>query len=198
MTNTFHISGDHLLARLPDYILPGRLAQMSSFDIVTSLTGSTDQVHLQPACATLPPLLTMLARRSGIRRLFLCLLCPHLWDCVVDVHMTNILYAVDAFVLTSETESTVLQVNSTALAVLATNAGSLEEEGARSTQSDYSYQLWRCLDGDKGQVKMEKRICLYPEVRAPLQDVIAPELGQSRGYWILSSSEEAPYVCNVP
>ena len=200
-TNTFHLSGEHLLTRLPDYILPRRLAQMASFELVFPLSGSLDNTPFQPSSATLLPLLNTLAQSSGVKRLFLSLPCPQLQGVVADVDLTHVLDAVDAFVRTTETESTVLQMNPTALKGLATDACTFkDEESTEPRQRGCTYQLWRCLDGDAGQARIDKRVCFYPQVLAPLQDPASPELRESRGYWIMESSEEANFrfVCNMP
>lgn len=194
MTNTFHLSGEQLLTRLPDYILSARLAQISSFEIVMPLSGSMEHSPFQPASATLSPTLNMLAQNSGIRRLHLCLPCPQLRGRVVDVNLSHVLDAVDAFVRTSHAESTVLQMDPAALMGVAARACVLEEDSAEPTQSGYTYQMWRCLDGDASQVRIDKRTCFFPQVLAPLRDPASSELGASRGYWIMESPEETNFI----
>lgn len=195
-TNTFHIASHELYTRLPHYILPSRLGQMSSFEIVLPLSVSKHQRGpLQPTSATLVPLLNMLAQSTGIRQLFLCLSCRQLRGSVTEVDVAHILKVMDEFVRKSDMESTVLQMNPVVLKGLTTKSCFLDE-GA-PTREDYSHQLWRCLDNETGQAEIHERVCSYPLVRSPLKDAALPELGQSRGYWIMKAVEEAPFFCTL-
>ncbi len=199
-TNTFHLSSERLLTNLSNYILPHRLAQMSSFEIVLPLAVSMDHAPLKPENAILLPLLSILAQSSGARQLYLCLPCQLLRHSArEDVDIAHIIDALDEFVLASGTESIVLQMNPAALTRLAASACVIEEEDSQPTQKVYTHELWRCLDGDAEQAKTEKRRCFYPQVMTPLKDAAVPELGRSRGYWIMSFLEESPYiVCGMP
>jgi hypothetical protein len=197
MTNTFYIASHDLFTRLPHYILPSRLAQVSSFEIVLPLSISKDQGRpLQPTSATLVPLLNMLAQTTGIRQLHLCLSCRELRRSVADVDVAHILKVMDEFVCKSDMDSTVLQMNPVVLKGLTTKVCS-RDASAPPTREDYTHQLWRCLDDEAGQAEIHKRVCYYPLVRSPLKDAASPELGQSRGYWIMEAVEEAPFFCTL-
>ena len=152
-----------------------------------------DHAPFQPASVTLSPILQMLAQSSGIRRLHLCLPSPQLRGRVVDVDLAQVLDAVDAFVRTSPSESIVLQMDPAALMGVAASACVLEES-AEPTQRGHTYQMWRCLDGDARQARIDKRMCFFPQILAPLRDPASPELGPSRGYWIMESSEDAGFM----
>ena len=185
-SNTFNVSGEYLLTRLSDYILPARLIQMSKFEVFLTLSGYVHRESYIPESATVSLLLKELAQ-SGIKRLYMVIHCPEIWGRIIDVDLTKILDAVDKFVRKSGAESTVLQVDKYSLSQLAATTSTLEEEGAILKQSGGIHRIWRCLDGSKGQERLDKRICLFPEVLAPLKDVASPELGRSQGYWILES-----------
>jgi hypothetical protein len=199
MSNTFNLSGEHLLTRISDYILPGRLARMSAFEIFFPLSGSFHDDLFRPASAILSLLLNVLARSSGVKLLYLCLHYPQMWNRIVDADLTEILSAVDEFVRTSKAESTVLQMDTYSLGGLTANASALEEDKALPKQNHGLYQMWRGLDGNVGQERIDKRPCLYPRILAPLRVVASPELGPSRGYWILESHDYmmANYTCTL-
>jgi hypothetical protein len=170
---------------------------MSSFEIVLPLSVSKDQRGpLQPTSATLVPLLNMLAQSTGIRQLFLCLSCRELRGSIAEVDVAHLLKAVDEFVRKSDLESTVLQMNPVVLEGLTTKACS-RDASAPPKREDYTLQLWRCLDDEAGQAEIQERVCYYPLVRSPLKDAASPELGQSRGYWIMEGVEEAPFFCTL-
>ncbi|KAI9158368.1 hypothetical protein HJFPF1_06362 [Paramyrothecium foliicola] len=200
-TNQFHLSGERLLTRLPDYILPTRLAQMSSFEAVLSLPvpGSVDTTGFRPSSATYSSLLTMLSQCTGVKKLHLCLLFPGLQAHNMDVDLSHILDAMDAFVITSKPDSVVLHIDADASGGLDVQARDIDKESTEVWRGQYSYQMWRCLDGyDATQARISKRMCLYPQVPAPLQDPASPELGRSLGYWIMEIERERPYECNMP
>lgn len=196
-TNTFHIASHELFTRLPYYIIPSRLAQMSSFEIVLSLSVSKHQRGpLQPTSPMLVSLLDMLAHSTGIRHLFLCLSCRELRRSVAEVDVTHLLNTVDEFVRKADLKSMVLQVNPVVLEGLTTKAYS-RDASAPPKREDYTHQLWRCLDDETGQAEIHERVCYYPLIRSPLKDAASPELGQSRGYWIMEGVEAAPFFCTL-
>lgn len=184
-TNTFHISGDILLTRLPDYIVPTRLAQMTSFEIVLPVSGDMRQEPFRPWSATLVPLLKMLAQSTGVKRLYLCLPCPQIWGRIIDVDLALILDAMDDFVRLSKAESTILQMNPSSLSSLAEGVSVLDEGIDHPTQKGYTHQMWRCLDEEAGQATIHKRKCFYPFAPVAVKDV--PDQGQRLGYWIVKS-----------
>lgn len=173
---------------------------MASFEIVLSLTGSTvskptgDDVFL-PSSQTLSLCLGMLARCTGIKRLHLCLDCPSMYGKITKVELTQILNAIDQYVRLSEAEATVIQLDRFLIDGL---DGKVSTVGKTSSPRGlYTAQLWRCLDGHGGEARLDKRECRYPEVLAPLKNAVAPELGQSRGYWIVESENHRmpPIIC---
>jgi hypothetical protein len=143
---------------------------MFSFEVVLTLFRFTHQ----PTNAALAPALAMLARSTGVKWLHLCLPCPQLQGRIVGVDLTRVLDAVDSFVRTAGTESTVLRMDPTALMGL--------DEGARRLGAEE-----RALPA---QARVDKHACWYPEVLVPLQDPASPELGLSRGYWTMESQEQ--------
>lgn len=197
-TNQYHLSGELLLARLPDYILPKRLAQMSSFEVVLTLPVSTDAGTSRPSCATYASLLTMLSRCTGLKRLHLCLLYSPPLSYREGLDLSPVLDAMDAFVRATEPESIVLQTAVDALEGLDIQDGDIDKESTEAWQGQYAYQMWRCLDGDTTQAKINQRMCLYPHVLAPLRDPASPELGWSRGYWIMGIERLPMIMCNMP
>ena len=95
--------------------------------------------------------------------------------------MIYILNIIDEFVLKSDIESTILQINRIVVKELATKAYS-RDKSATQTHEDYIYQLWHCLDNEPDQAEIHERVCYYPLVHSPLKVPASPELGQSRGY----------------
>ena len=100
------------MTRLPDYLLPQRLAQMSSFEIVLPLSKTSESSHVELTSDTLVPLLDTPRHHTGIKRLHLCLASlDKYYDVEWELHSTMGL-AVDEFIITTAgVESVVLQVD---------------------------------------------------------------------------------------
>jgi hypothetical protein len=112
--------------------------------------------------------------------------------------LSPVLDAMDAFVRATEPESIVLHTAVDALEGLEIQDGDIDKESIEAWQGQYAYQRWRCLDGDTTQAKINQRMCLYPHVLAPLRDPASPELGRSRGYWIMGIERLPMIMCNMP
>lgn len=166
---------------------------MTSFEIVLSLDGTTvsrptgDDVF-QPDSRTLSVAVNMLARSTGIKRLHLCLECPCQRGSILQVDLTQTLNALDGCVRLSEATSVVVLVDRFLYHAVRDKASFIEEW---LPYRGVTRQLWRCLD-DPDQVRLDSRVCRYPEIPAPLKDAAAPELGRSRGYWIIESESTTP------
>ncbi|KAG9258057.1 uncharacterized protein F5Z01DRAFT_315994 [Emericellopsis atlantica] len=167
-TNTFFLSSDFLLAHLADYILPQRLAQMTSFEVILDLPlYKSHQSLFRPSSAALVSVLRGLSK-TGMRQLYLCLHDHCLWGSLLEIDPVHILDTIDTFILSSRMESVVLEIQPHALKRLEAEAVSLPEETSRNAQPRTTYpRLWRCLDDDQGLARTQRRKCLYPLVPAP-------------------------------
>lgn len=159
---------------------------MATFEIVLSLpacteSGPTGEDICRPVSTTLSLALNMLAQSTGMKKLHLCLDYPHARRHFRKVDLTHILDALDQCLRLTEDAAIVVQTDSFLLKGLDGMASTVEQW---VPGSGYTTQLWRCLDGE---ARLEERVCHYPEVLAPLKEAGAPELGHSRGYWIVES-----------
>ena len=197
-SNQFHLSGELLLTRLPDYILPTRLAQISSFEVVLTLPVSEDDAIFRPYCVSYVSLLAMLSRCTGLKRLHICLLYSRLPTYRQCVDLSQVLDAMDTFVCATDPEAVVLHTAADTIERLEVKDDCIDKWNEEAQRSQCLYQKWRCLDGDATQAIINQRICLCPRVPAPLLDPAAPELGRSRGYWIMGIERPPLIICNMP
>ncbi|KAK3190585.1 hypothetical protein K4F52_003276 [Lecanicillium sp. MT-2017a] len=142
---------------------------MTSFEIVLSLDGTT--VSRPTGDDVFQPDSRTLSRGS-----------------ILQVDLTQMLNALDGCVRLSEATSVAVLVDRFLYNAVRDKASFIEEW---MPYRGVTRQLWRCLD-DPDQVRLDSRVCRYPEIPAPLKDAAAPELGRSRGYWIIESESNTP------
>ena len=106
----------------------------------------------------------------------------------------------DTFAMTMNLELLVLQLDHHLYRLFEEQAEGVEGDEISPGCGGQELQLWRSLDGEVNRQpienrnkeigKVHRRRCNLPDAFVPLKD--APELGSSRGYWIIKTVQEDP------